>query len=817
MAWDSNKDNKDGVERVEAQTTVVWAEDYNEFVTDYKTHRDDTDNPHTVTASQVSAVATSGNETVTGIKTFSSSPIVPTPTTDLQTATKKYVDDNSGAGDVVGPASAVDENITVFDSTTGKLIKDSGTNISAVTANSAKETNVSTNLSLGTISATTMDVNSSDGTNVTLISADTDDAGLLTATKFDEIVANNAKLTCDTTNVTSAGALMDSEVDADIKTLTLPASTTISTFGASLVDDAAAINARATLDVDVAGTDNSTDVTLNASATTGGMSLSTQEISNQASTNAQNGYMTSALVSNIETNNSKVTNATHTGDVTGATALTIGADKVNDTHIDWGTGANQVSQDDVVDGATYVQTHNDYTNADEIVVGNTSGTNTGDQSSIVGISGSKSQFDTACSDGNFIYSGDITQYTDEMAQDAVGGMVDTTLTYTDGTPELKVTNPVSTETTGFTITAGTTPKTLTVALDASVTGTNTGDQAAGDFAHDSLASITGTVGQYNHPTDANMTVLGNTSGTNTGDQVIPDNLTDFVDQTAWRVFYSNTDGDTTELALGADGTFLKSNGATSAPTFATPAGSGDVSKVGTPVDNQIGVWTGDGTIEGTVNMTYDQVNFQFVGDLGSTGTRITKGWFTDLQVTNAIAGSITGNAATVTSFTPASGSLTLSGADALTFTTTAATSVTLPTTGTLMANVVEDTTPQLGGDLDCNDNDITEIRSAGFNDVLAAGSKTASFDVDFDDSQSVATTLTANTMTATLQTPLQNDATRTLYVTNGGLATLTWAAASGSVKWVGGTAPTLTSSGLDIVVFKWDGTNWYGVTSLAFS
>lgn len=86
---------------------------------------------------------------------------------------------------------------------------------------------------------------------------------------------------------------------------------------------------------------------------------------------------------------------------------------------------------------------------------------------------------------------------------------------------------------------------------------------------------------------------------------IPDNLTDFTGQTAWRVFYSNTDGDVTELALGADGTFLKSNGATSAPSFATPAGSGDVSKVGTPVNNQVGVWTGDGTLEGDANLTFD--------------------------------------------------------------------------------------------------------------------------------------------------------------------------------------------------------------------
>jgi len=40
-------------------------------------------------------VGLTGNETVAGIKTFSSSPIVPTPTTDYQSATKKYVDDNT--------------------------------------------------------------------------------------------------------------------------------------------------------------------------------------------------------------------------------------------------------------------------------------------------------------------------------------------------------------------------------------------------------------------------------------------------------------------------------------------------------------------------------------------------------------------------------------------------------------------------------------------------------------------------------------------------------------------------------------------------
>ncbi len=94
------------------------------------------------------------------------------------------------------------------------------------------------------------------------------------------------------------------------------------------------------------------------------------------------------------------------------------------------------------------------TDAQLTVIGNTSGTNTGDQTSIVGITGTKSQFDTAVTDGNFLYVGDVTQYTDEMAQDAVGGMVDASLTYNDGTPSLGVAANVKKTTIGFTVDGG---------------------------------------------------------------------------------------------------------------------------------------------------------------------------------------------------------------------------------------------------------------------------------------------------------------------------------------------------------------------------
>jgi len=212
----------------------------------------------------------------------------------------------SGAGDVSGPASSTDNALARFDLATGKLLQngvviadDSG-NLSGignitlsgtvdgidiatdVAANTAKVTNAThtgdvTGSEALTIAANAVTTSKILDSNVTLakladiatnriIGRDTAGTGVpesLTAPAVRSIinVENGADVT-DTANVTAAGALMDSEVDADIKTLSLPASTTISTFGASLVDDANAAAARTTLDVDQAGTDNSTDVTL---------------------------------------------------------------------------------------------------------------------------------------------------------------------------------------------------------------------------------------------------------------------------------------------------------------------------------------------------------------------------------------------------------------------------------------------------------------------------------------------------------------------------------------------------------------------------
>jgi len=129
--------------------------------------------------------------------------------------------------------------------------------------NNSKATNVSTNITVAE-APTNVSIQSSDGTNDTIAAANGTNAGVMTTTMYDEhvvnnaktgitptqasnITTNNAKLTANTTNVAGAGALMDSEVDADIKTLSLPASTTISAFGRTLIDDATAAAARTTL------------------------------------------------------------------------------------------------------------------------------------------------------------------------------------------------------------------------------------------------------------------------------------------------------------------------------------------------------------------------------------------------------------------------------------------------------------------------------------------------------------------------------------------------------------------------------------------
>ena len=89
-------------------------------------------------------------------------------------------------------------------------------------------------------------------------------------------------------------------------------------------------------------------------------------------------------------------------------------------------------------------------------------------------------------------------------------------------------------------------------------------------------------------------------------------------------------------SAGDSGKYLKGDG-----TWGTISAGGDVTKVGTPVDNQIGVWTGNGTIEGDADFTYNGTTNTL--DFGSGGTIFSStGSVTHATVSN-IYGAASGN------------------------------------------------------------------------------------------------------------------------------------------------------------------------------
>jgi len=120
-----------------------------------------------------------------------------------------------------------------------------------------------------------------------------------------------------------------------------------------------------------------------------------------------------------------------------------------------------------------------------------------------------------------------------------------------------------------------------------------------------------------------------------------------VDQNLWNSIEGDT-GNTTATSTTSGLNFVGGTNVTttvSGDTITIDAGGagGDVFKVGTPVDDELGVWTGDGTIEGEPNLTFDDTSTS-VGLLTVGG--VSSGLFGDLgdvfhaQAATAVTGDV---------------------------------------------------------------------------------------------------------------------------------------------------------------------------------
>jgi hypothetical protein len=251
------------------------------------------------------------------------------------------------------------------------------------------------------------------------------------------------------------------------------------------------------------------------------------------------------------------------------------------------------------------------------------------------------------------------------------------------------------------------------------------------------------------------------------------------DGTQGDILYYGASGAPTRLAKGSADDVLTMNSGATAPEWAS-ASAGDITGVsagngltggGTSGDVTLTVGAGTGI---TVNTSDIQVATTYAGgtSIATVGTVGTGTWQGTAVADGYISSASTWNGAVTTA------------------------NAALPKAGGTMS-----------GTITCADETITGAMLKDYSETKVA---MAAHAVDLS-LGNVQTYTLSGTQTLTFTNPIAsgNSSSFTLLVTNGGSATLNWPT---EVDWAGGTAPTLTSSGIDALVFTTidGGTIWYG-------
>jgi hypothetical protein len=251
--------------------------------------------------------------------------------------------------------------------------------------------------------------------------------------------------------------------------------------------------------------------------------------------------------------------------------------------------------------------------------------------------------------------------------------------------------------------------------------------------------------------------------------------------------------------VGTSGQVLTSNGAGLLPTWQS-AGAGFVTSV-TGTTNRI---TSTGGTTPVIDIAATYVGQSSITTLGTIGAGVWQG--------TLVAGQYGGTGVANTGKTiTLDGNLQTIGAFSTILRVSAATDVTLPTSGTLItsANVAfTNTTNNFSYNIQQN----AQLKSYSETAVAVGNiSSSQAFDIS---TGNVFTATVTGTVTISFTNPAAAGqcSSLSMVLTNGGSSAVTWPA---SVKWAGGAAPTLTTAGIDVLTFFTldAGTTYYGIVA----